>query len=265
MAAKAKISILGLYQWNHNIFDDMEIPEEIDAETVKWEILEECAELEILYPDPDFMKESIKYWSRRMLPNWQKIVDALIAEYNPIWNKDGKITDTMEYGAHSTSYGQDRSTASYGQDRSTASYGQDRSTAAYGEDRVTAITGQRDQTNTHSVAGFNESTMQNADQDHSVGLEATDTNTRASHSDTTTRDARSDTTTRDARSDTTTRDARTDTSQAHTDKRTVIEQGNIGVTESSAMVRHEVELRSEFNIYQIIADDFKKKYCLLVY
>ena len=229
MAAKAKISILGLYQWNHNIFDDMEIPEEIDAETVKWEILEECAELEILYPDPDFMKESIKYWSRRMLPNWQKIVDALIAEYNPIWNKDGKITDTMEYGAHSTSYGQDRSTA------------------AYGEDRVTAITGQRDQTNTHSVSGFNESTMQNSDQDHSVGLEATDTNTRASHSDTTTRDAR------------------TDTSQAHTDKRTVIEQGNIGVTESSAMVRHEVELRSEFNIYQIIADDFKKKYCLLVY
>ena len=229
MAAKAKISILGLYQGNNSIFDDMEIPEEIDAETVKWEILEECAELEILYSDPDFMKESIKYWSRRMLPNWQKIVDALIAEYNPIWNKDGKITDTMEYGAHSTSYGQDRSTA------------------AYGEDRVTAITGQRDQTNTHSVSGFNESTMQNADQDHSVALEATDTNTRASHSDTTTRDAR------------------TDTSQAHTDKRTVIEQGNIGVTESSAMVRHEVELRSEFNIYQIIADDFKKKYCLLVY
>jgi hypothetical protein len=247
MAAKAKLSILGLYQWNNSIFDDMEIPEEIDAETVKWEILEECAELEILYPDPDFMKESIKYWSRRMLPNWQKIVDALIAEYNPIWNKDGKITDTMEYGAHSTSYGKDRSTASYGQDRSTA---------AYGEDRVTAITGRRDQTNTHSVAGFNESTMQNAEQDHSVGLEASDTNTRASHNDTTTRDARSDTTTRDAR---------TDTSQAHTDKRTIIEQGNIGVTESSAMVRHEVELRAEFNIYQIIANDFKKKYCLMVY
>lgn len=229
MAAKAKLSILGLYRWNNSIFDDMEIPEEIDAETVKWEILEECAELEILYPDPDFMKESIKFWSRRMLPNWQKIVDALIAEYNPIWNKDGKITDTMEYGAHSTSYGQDRSTASFG------------------EDRVTAITGQRDQTNTHSVSGFNEQGMHASDEDHAVGLQATDTNTRAQHSDTTTRDAR------------------TDTSQAHTDKRTVIEQGNIGVTESSAMVRHEVELRSEFNIYQIIADDFKQKYCLMVY
>ena len=197
MAAKAKISILGLYQWNHNIFDDMEIPEEIDAETVKWEILEECAELEILYPDPDFMKESIKFWSRRMLPNWQKIVNALIAEYNPIWNKDGTIMETMKYG----------------------------------QDKVTAITGQRDQTNTHSVSGFNEQGMHASDEDHAIGLQATDSNTR---------------------------DARTDT-------RTVTEQGNIGVTESSAMVRHEVELRSEFNIYQIIADDFKKKYCLMVY
>ena len=211
MAAKAKLSILGLYQWNNHIFDDMEIPEEIDAETVKWEILEECAELEILYPDPDFMKESIKFWSRRMLPNWQKIVDALIAEYNPIWNKDGTIRETMIYGEHSMQYGQDK---------------------------VTAITGQRDQTNTHSVSGFNEQGMHASDEDHAVGLQATDTNTR---------------------------DMRTDTSRQHTDTRTVTEQGNIGVTESSAMVRHEVELRAEFNIYQIIVDDFKKKYCLMVY
>ena len=207
----AKLSILGLYQWNRRIFDDMNLPEEIDAETVKWKILEECAELETLYPDPDYMKLSIKHWSASMLPNWQKIVNALIAEYNPIWNKDGTISETMEYGQHEMQYGQDK---------------------------VTAVTGQRDQTNTHSVSGFNEQGMHASDEDHAVGQAATDTNTR---------------------------DTRTDTSKQHTDKRTVVEQGNIGVTESSAMVRHEVELRSEFNIYQIIADDFKKKYCLMVY
>jgi len=197
MAAKAKLSILGLYQWDHSIFDNMNLPEEIDADTVKWKILEECAELEILYSDPDYMKLSIQHWSASMLPNWQKIVTALIAEYNPIWNKDGTINETM----------------------------------IYGQDKVTAVTGQRDQTNTHSVSGFNEQGMHASDEDHAVGQQATDTNTR---------------------------DTRTDT-------RTVIEQGNIGVTESSAMVRHEVELRAEFNIYQIIADDFKKKYCLMVY
>lgn len=197
MAAKAKLSILGLYQWNNHIFDNLNLPEEIDAETVKWKILEECAELEILYADPEYMELSIQHWSAGMLPNWQKIVDALIAEYNPIWNKDGTIHETM----------------------------------IYGQDKVTAVTGQRDQTNTHSVSGFNEQGMHASDEDHAVGLQATDTNTR----------------------------------DTRTDSRTVTEQGNIGVTESSAMVRHEVELRAEFNIYQIIADDFKKKYCLMVY
>lgn len=146
-----------------------------------------------------------------MLPNWKKMAEALTAEYNPIWNKDGTVTDTMTYGQHEMQYG---------------------------EDKVTDVTGARDQTNTHSVAGFNANTLQNAEQDHGTTVQATDTSTRTQHSD---------------------------ISKTHTDTRTIIEQGNIGVTESSAMVRHEIELRSDFNIYQIIAKDFKKHYCLMVY
>ena len=197
MAAKAKLSVLGLYQWNHNIFADMSLPEGVDGEILTWKILEDCAELEILYSDPEYMQASIYNWSSAMLPSWTKIQEALTAEYNPIWNKDGTVIDQI----------------------------------VYGEDKVTGVTGARDQTNTHSVSGFNVSTFQNADQDHATSVQATDTNTR----------------------------------QTHTDTRTITEQGNIGVTESSAMVRHEVELRSDFNIYSIIANDFKKHYCLMIY
>ena len=197
MAAKAKLSVLGLYQWNHRIFEDMALPEDVDGETLTWKILEDCAELEVLYSDPDYMQASIAKWSAAMLPSWTKMQEALTAEYNPIWNKDGKIIDKM----------------------------------IYGEDKVTGVTGARDQTNTHSVSGFNVTTFQNADQDHATSVQATDTNTR----------------------------------QTHTDTRTITEQGNIGVTESSAMVQHEVELRSDYNIYSIIANDFKKHYCLMVY
>ena len=197
MAAKAKLSVLGLYQWNHRIFEDMALPENVDGETLTWKILEDCAELEVLYSDPDYMQASIAKWSAAMLPSWTKMQEALTAEYNPIWNKDGTIIDQM----------------------------------IYGEDKVTGVTGARDQTNTHSVSGFNVTTFQNADQDHATSVQATDTNTR----------------------------------QTHTDTRTITEQGNIGVTESSAMVQHEVELRSDYNIYSIIANDFKKHYCLMVY
>lgn len=197
MAAKAKLSVLGLYQWNHRIFKDMALPEDVDGETLTWKILEDCAELEVLYSDPDYMQASIAKWSAAMLPAWKKMQEALTAEYNPIWNKDGTIIDQM----------------------------------IYGEDKVTGVTGARDQTNTHSVSGFNVTTFQNADQDHATSVQATDTNTR----------------------------------QTHTDTRTITEQGNIGVTESSAMVRHEVELRQDYNIYSIITADFKKHYCLMVY
>lgn len=180
---KAKLSILGLYRWNINIFQDMALPAEVDREVVTWQILEDCGELEILYGDPDYMQQSIKQWSMAMLPSWTKIQEALTAKYNPIWNKDGTIRETYNYGAISTSGN-----------------------------------------SMDKVAGFNSDTTHNREQAESAARQ-----------------------------------------EAHTDTTERIEQGNIGVTESSAMVRHEVELRAEFNIYQIIADDFKHKYCLMVY
>lgn len=180
---KAKLSVLGLYQWNHRIFEDMALPEDVDGETLTWKILEDCAELEVLYSDPDYMQASIAKWSAAMLPSWTKMQEALTAEYNPIWNKDGTIRETYNYGAISTSGN-----------------------------------------STDKVAGFNSDTTRNREQAESAARQ-----------------------------------------EAHTDTTERIEQGNIGVTESSAMVQHEVELRREFNIYKIITEDFKRHYCLMVY
>lgn len=41
--------------------------------------------------------------------------------------------------------------------------------------------------------------------------------------------------------------------------------GNIGVTENSAMVQHELDLRSSENLYHIIAELFYKEFCLYVF
>lgn len=183
MAAKAKLSILGLYRWNPDVFKNMSLPEGVDHETLTWHILEQCAELEVIYADPEYMQASINNWSNVMLPSWKKINEALTAEYNPIWNKDGTIRETYNYGAISTSGN-----------------------------------------SMDKVAGFNSDTTHNREQTESAARQ-----------------------------------------EAHTDTTERIEQGNIGVTESSAMVRHEVELRRKFNIYKIIAEDFKRHYCLMVY
>ena len=191
MAAKAKLSILGLYRWNPDVFKNMSLPEGVDYETLTWNILEQCAELEVIYADPDYMQASIINWSNMMLPSWKKINEALTAEYNPIWNKDGTIRETYNYGAIQQS-------------------------------------GTGNGSTTDKVAGFN------SDSTH-TREESTNTSTG------------------------------TNRQEAHTDTTERIEQGNIGVTESSAMVKHEVELRREFNIYKIIAEDFKRHYCLMVY
>ena len=203
MAVKAKLSVLGLYRWNNDVFKNMALPSDVDGEVLTWKILEDCAELEILYSDPEYMQASIYNWSSAMLPGWQKMQEALTAEYNPIWNKDGKITETNEYGAIL---------------QSGSGTG----------------TGNINSSETDKVAGFN------SDSTH-TREEKTGTETQSTSASNTNRQ------------------------EAHTDKRTVIEQGNIGITESSAMVRHEMELREDFNIYSIIANDFKQHYCLMVY
>ena len=59
---KATLSILGLYNYDNSIFDDMQLPTALTGrkDEIKEDILLECAEFEILYPDSDFMKFAIK-------------------------------------------------------------------------------------------------------------------------------------------------------------------------------------------------------------
>lgn len=84
----ATMSILGLYQYDPTILDPLTIPEEIDREPLIGELLAQCAEFEILYPDPEIMKLTVGYWSSTMLPIWQKLYNTTILDYNPISNYD---------------------------------------------------------------------------------------------------------------------------------------------------------------------------------
>lgn len=88
------LSILGLYNWDSSIFDLLVIPEGVDKENLINNILTEYAELEILYPNPEVMKNVIGIWSQKELPTWQKIYNAEQLEYNPIENYDRFQSDS---------------------------------------------------------------------------------------------------------------------------------------------------------------------------
>lgn len=81
----ATLSIVGLYNYDNTIFDNLVTPFDANDNLIQ-NILMECAELEILYPDADFMKFAIGAWSQKQLPIWNKLYNTEKLEYNPLEN-----------------------------------------------------------------------------------------------------------------------------------------------------------------------------------
>ena len=86
------LSIMGLYEYDNSIFQGLQVPEGLNREAVINEILLQCAELEIVYPNIDIMKLAITTWSIANQYTWQKLYDTMVVEYNPIWNVDANVT-----------------------------------------------------------------------------------------------------------------------------------------------------------------------------
>ena len=82
------MSLLGLYQYNTNLFNGLKLPEGVDREIVINNLLAETAEFEVLYPDAEFMANMIAAWSAKELPIWEKLEKTLYYNYDPISNYD---------------------------------------------------------------------------------------------------------------------------------------------------------------------------------
>lgn len=108
----ASLSILGLYEWNEGIFDNLELPEGLDRDVVIPEIVTECADFCLLYPDYDFMKILIGVWSKKEKRVWEDLLRSETFDYNPIENYDRYEQITREVEGESTASGTNSSTSS---------------------------------------------------------------------------------------------------------------------------------------------------------
>ena len=84
----ATVSLLGLKRLNDGILDELVVPDGVDVELVKDNLLAETAELEVIYPDAIFMQAMIGRWSAKELPIWERLYKTTLLEYNPIENYD---------------------------------------------------------------------------------------------------------------------------------------------------------------------------------
>jgi hypothetical protein len=190
---RANLSILGLYNYDTSIFENLTLPDELDAATAIDSIVFDNAELEIMYPEPDTMKYLIGLWSRRETPIWKRMYDAMQLEYNPIENYNRSETWTDS------------------------------------ETEETEANTETSGTNTNQVAGFNSEEFTNKDKGTGTGTEAGS--------------------------------GSRETSSTHTGN----VSGNIGVTTSQQMLQQELDIAPKLEIYKVISESFKKRFCLMVY
>ncbi len=89
--SSAKLSILGIEKYlnfrNDTLFD-FSVPEGIDIDTLKNNIILKSADFECLYPDADFLKLAIEHWSKKHYRTFSKWITALNIEYDPLENYD---------------------------------------------------------------------------------------------------------------------------------------------------------------------------------
>ena len=240
MSNGAKLSILGLYNWDNTIFDLMVFPvwdqNEFSTEEknlVINNIMAECAELEILYPNPTVMKNMIGLWSAKEQPTWNRIYRTALIEYDPLENyhRTEHATETLDHS--DTHSGKDTNQAS-GTDTSNSN---------------STDTNSGTDTTTGKMVGYDSNTLVNHDE------------TSLLHGHVLTNYSGGGTTY--GRKDEFTHGEKIE--HGGTIKNDIEAFGNIGVTTSQQMAEAETLVAPKLNVYNYIIESFKNRFCLLVY
>lgn len=84
-----RLSILGLNEYTEgHVWDSFDVPDGVSRQDAIDNIMMECAELSLVYPDPDTMTFMIGLWCRKQMDNWTQIQKALETSYDPLHNYD---------------------------------------------------------------------------------------------------------------------------------------------------------------------------------
>lgn len=274
MSIKQTLSLMGMYNWDNTLLDSLvavlptpdKIPTvyhdlyypglPIDTEQFKINLLLETAELEVLYTDPDFLKLAIGAWANKENQKWQLMYNTMYYKYNPIWNKDGTITYTETETRNLSSDIDRNNTRTESIDETTTQNLTQTDTGT--STRTDGLN--RNMTMIDEVAGFNSESFVNANKSTESGTDnrtISDTGT-AKRDNTGTVAREGDNTTTDSGGET-----RQDTGTITIEHETK-ETGNIGVTMTQQMIDAERAIIN-YNVQDYIIQEFKKRFCLMIY
>ena len=265
---RATLSIRGLYLADNTLFSEMSICSEMtneDKDTIINNILMDYAELEVIYPDPVFMKHAIKEWSWKEVPTWDRIYAASKAEYNPIENYN-RTEIGSETGTSSHTENTNGSETHSGTDTESHS-GTDSSSG----NNTSRLTGTDHDTNTgsdittHTQYAYDSNAAVNTGSDtlqhgHGITKSLNETNSVTSssavmHGETIANQHGH-------------KVAQTGSNTGSGTNKVTREShisGNIGVTTSQMMLESELLVSPKLNVYNYIMESFKNRFCIEVW
>lgn len=96
MSTMAKLTTIGLYEWDDTLFDSMVLPPSIDKDKFVNVFLMEHGEAPVLFPDWDYMKFYLTSWAAKWYDSIERIVAVMNDDYNPLdnYNRHEEYEDT---------------------------------------------------------------------------------------------------------------------------------------------------------------------------
>lgn len=221
MALRSSLSLRGMYEYDNSIFAGINLPDEVKYEDFVYLLLTETEDLEVLYPEPQFLKDAIRFWGRLMRPSWEAMAKALYADYKPLENYN-RTEDWTDNGTRTDNLTETNNGGTTGSG---------------------TVGGTNGSTTTISKKGYNSGSWVAGEKEEVSGSVSNTTS-----------------------DSTTSNNTRTNTGTVgNVVTRHGNVHGNIGVTSSQQMIEQEVQLRISHQLANIIINQFKLKFCLLVY
>ena len=290
----ARLTLNGMYQYDPTLFDGMILPEDYDKDALLAEIMTRCGQMYPYHQVPSILKSNIRLWFSRNFLQFDRIMEALNAEYNPVenydrheeWTRTPDLTDESKHtgkdstqlsGTDSTELSGTDSTELSGTD-STELSGDDTTTRSYDDYNETS-TRTGDDTTERQVSAYDSGTYQNAEKTvETFGSIADSKDITGSYEDKTDYGKKEDLTY--GKKEDLTYGKKEDLTYGKkeelthgltvTDRHTGTEEyenythGNIGVRSAQELITQSIEL-ARYDVYVDISERFEREFIVQVY
>lgn len=261
----ARMTLWGMWLYRPEIVSGIKLPGTMDVTTFTDLLMEQCGDLYPYIQVPGRLQANIDTWFTAKQNDFQRMYDALMAEYSPIENYDR----TEEHSDKLTHSGSDTDINKLGKTQTTKRTGTERVQNGGNDTTITtgteAVSETGSETTTNSVSAYDATGFQPREQSQrSPGVTTTRTpdltviNTPETQS---TRTPDLQDVVQDGGQDELT------TTYGHVEDRSIKirAHGNIGVTTNQQMIEAEMQMRGNYNMYYVVIAAFEEHFLVQVY